>query len=235
LEELRWWDELQGLENATSQDFVAAACRSYLHFLPGTRCEYCSLSFAILGELITRITGTPYAEYLREAIFAPLGMNDTAFQPTDRARGVPVYDFGGPEQVERFSAIAAPGGGMWSTAADLISFGQTFLTGGRRKGFRLLGRAAIRAMTSNQTPGMNEVLEGREVPFNYGLGWGKPALDGSVISSPAAYGHGGATGTYFWVDPEWDMVFVFLTNRWGIEHDTPRRILNAVYGALDVE
>jgi CubicO group peptidase (beta-lactamase class C family) len=79
---------------------------------------------------------------------------------------------------------------------------------------------------------MWELSDGRRQPFEYGLGWGKPGADGGILGSARAYGHGGATGTYFWVDPDYDLVFVFLTNRWGLEHETPRRILNAVYGAM---
>src|SRR4030067_607214 len=62
-------------------------------FTPGTRYEYCTLSFYILGELITRLSGMPYPEYLRKHIFEPLGMQDTSFDPgvskPDRAVPIP--------------------------------------------------------------------------------------------------------------------------------------------------
>ena len=60
-----------------------------------------------------------------------------------------------------------------------------------------------------------------------------PALLGpsTELRSPAGFGHGGATGTYLWVEPEFDLVFVFLTNRWLQEDTTLKRALNASIAA----
>ncbi len=232
LEEGHWYAELHG-KPTTAQDYLDAACQSYLHFEPGTRTEYCSLTFSVLGELITRLGEQPYPDYLRQHIFTPLGMRDAAFRPRDRLRAAPVYDFGTPEELDHFGELAVPGGGLWSTASDLVAFGQTFLQGGRSNGYRLLGPAALAAMTRRQVEGTMEWRPGIRSPFHYALGWSKLGPSVSVIGSDESYGHGGATGTYFWVDPVWDLVFVFLTNRWGIEQETARRALNAVYGALE--
>lgn len=232
LEEARWEAEL-ARQGAPARAYLEAACGSYLHFEPGTRFEYCSLTFWVLGELITRLSGTPYPEYLHNEIFAPLGMDNTGFQPRHPELAVPVHDFGGSERTEFFCTLAAPGGGLWSTAADLITFGEALLHAGRRGKYQLLSPPAIATMTSNHTPGIVEIVDGRSDPVKFGLGWRKPLRDGGVISSDASYGHAGTTGTYLWIDPAWELVFVFLTNRWGQERDTPRRILNAVYGALD--
>lgn len=234
LEETRWFEDLSGRDVAQA-DYVRAACATYLHFEPGERCEYSQLlAFAILGELITRVSGQPYPAYLREHVFAPLGMASTAFAPADAARAAPVHDGGGPELAARFVGAAHPGGGLWSTASDLIAFGQAFLRGGVYNGYRLLGPAALDVMTRSHTKGMSALVEGYAEPFNYGLGWGKPDPGANVLASERAHGHGGATGTLLWIDPAWDLVFVFLTNRWGLETDTARRALNAVYGALEL-
>lgn len=230
--EERFWVEERRTERVTTSAPVDAACRSYLHFEPGERCEYCSLSFSALGELVTRLSGQAYPQYMNEHIFSPLGMRDAAFQPGDRSRALPVHDFGTSEELDRFSSLALPGGGLWSSAADLIAFGQAFLRGGEYEGYRLLGPAALETMVRSHTAGMWELSDGRRHPFEYGLGWGKPSADGGILGSARAYGHGGATGTYFWVDPDYDLVYVFLTNRWDLEHETPLRILNAVYGAI---
>ena len=230
LEERRYWDELRDVGGGHPAA-LDAACRSYPHFEPGERSEYCSLSFAVLGELITRLGGQPYPEYLRDHIFAPLGMDDTAFQPADPARAMPVHDLGTPEDLARFTRFEAPGGGLWSTAGDLVRFGQACLRGGTYDGYRLLSPPALEMMTDSQAI-PPQVVDGRERPFNYGLGWGKLDLGDAVIGTPSSYGHGGATGTYFWVDPVYDLVYVFLTNRWGLDHNVPRRALNSVYGAL---
>ncbi|HEU5101172.1 MAG TPA: serine hydrolase domain-containing protein [Roseiflexaceae bacterium] len=240
LEEAHWWEQLYQ-QRAPVEAFLPAVCQSPLHFEPGTRYEYCSLSFVVLGELIARLGGLPYPEYLQQHIFAPLGMRDTSFAPSgaQQERAIHVYGLG-EEAVEpsarrfldHFVTVAAPGGGLWSTAADLVRFGQAFLRGGRWGGYQLLSPAAIELMTRLHTGGLVEILEYKPVPASYGLGWGKPGAGGQTLASPRAYEHGGATGTRLHIDPEWDLVFVFLTNCWGIQGDASQRALNVVYGAL---
>jgi CubicO group peptidase (beta-lactamase class C family) len=240
LEEAHWWAQLYQ-QRAPAEAVLRAACQSPLHFEPGARYEYCSLSFVILGELITRLGGLPYPEYLQQHIFAPLGMRDTSFAPAgaQQARAVHVYSVGEQAEepsarsfVDYFVSIAAPGGGLWSTAGDLIAFGQAFLRGGRYNDYQLLSPPAIEVMTRLHTGGLVEILEHKPFPARYGLGWGKPGADGKTLASPRAYEHGGVTGTRLHIDPEWNLVFVFLTNCWGIEGDASHRALNAVYGAL---
>jgi CubicO group peptidase (beta-lactamase class C family) len=91
-------------------------------------------------------------------------------------------------------------------------------------------------MTRHYTAGKTQWDNGRRVPINYALGWGKPSSppNGDLLASERAYGHGGATGTLLWIDPEWDLVYVFLTNKWEMKDptDAKARGLNAAYGAF---
>ncbi|MDQ3856142.1 MAG: beta-lactamase family protein [Chloroflexota bacterium] len=235
MEEEAFWERLHET-GATHAEVFEAACGSWLHFQPGERCEYCSLSFTVLGELIARLTGRPYPEYMRERIFAPLGMDSTAFEPVDASRAMPVHNTTGASQIEAFTRMAIPGGGLWSTVGDLVAFGQVFLRGGASHGYRLLGPAALEMMTRYHTAGLHQLYEGRPEPFNYGLGWSKlmPERESGLLGSKRSYGHGGVTGTFLWIDPEWDLVFVYLTNSWGVEGNTAARMLNAVYGSLSL-
>ncbi len=208
------------------------ACHAPVLFEPGARCSYCTLSFAVLAELITRLSGQPYWQFLRDVVFAPLGMRDTAFEPIPPSRAVPVRDMGGPEALARFVSRKVAGGGMWSSLADLQRFGRAFLRGGELDGVRLLSPPMVALMTRNHTLELNQLVDGKPAAFDYGLGWGNSTRDRCAVFSQAAFAHGGATGTLLHVDPEYDLVFVYLTNRWGAEGETPRRILNAVYGAM---
>lgn len=233
LDEAAWVGELQARRAAPAEELVRMACASTLRFAPGSRYEYNSFSFYILGELIARLGGLPYPEYLRRWIFKPLGMRDTSFAPegADRSRAMPVYgEDVTPEALAYYTSVAFPGGGLWSTIADLATFGQAFLRGGLWNGYHLLSPAAIELMTRLHTAGMTESFDGQTVAANYGLGWGKPGAQS--LASWRAYRHGGVTGTLLLVDPEWDLVFVFLTNHWGIKATAPDQTLNAVYGAL---
>jgi CubicO group peptidase (beta-lactamase class C family) len=237
LDESGWFREIMFEQRASAGDLVQLACRSVLRYAPGARYEYNTLAFVILGELIERLSGLPYPEYLRREIFAPLGMRDTMFAPqgTQQARAMPVYgsddDFAA--RLAYFTSVAAPGGGLWSTAADLVVFGQALLRGGLSNGYHLLAPASIEAMTQLRTAGMTETRDdGSVVPALYGLGWGKPAPNGPTLAASRAYRHGGVTGTQLLIDPDWDLVVVFLTNCWGIDGGAPNLVANAIYGAL---
>jgi len=100
--------------------------------------------------------------------------------------------------------FGAPWGGLHSTAGDLATFLQTFLNGGTYDGPRVLAESTARAMTTLQTEGLND---------RWGLGWAlrdsRPYF-GEATSS-RTFGHGGATGTLAWADPERRAVFVCLT------------------------
>jgi CubicO group peptidase (beta-lactamase class C family) len=236
LDESSWWREMMFEQRASADELVWMACRCALRFEPGTRFEYNTLAFVLLGELIARLSGLPYPEYLDQHIFRPLGMRDTSFAPSSaqQPRAMPVYpppaEPEGEQRIRYFSSLAAPGGGLWSTTADLVAFGQALLRDGRSGDYHLLSPAAIEVMSRLHTPGLIDSFEQR--PAYYGLGWGKPGPDGATLASPRAYRHGGVTGTVLHVDPEWNLVFVFLTNQWGIEAGAHDRVLNAVYGAL---
>ncbi len=246
LDEQSFWDETRVLPTQPPAGYLFdACCRVRLVFEPGTAYQYNSLSFSVLAELITRLSGRPYPEYLREHIFELLGMVDTAFSPVDRQRAAPLYDFGSVEQLEGFNRLAVPGGGLWSTAADLVAFGQAFLRSLYGQGlsshgdpdYRVLAPRTIEVMTTHYTRGKMSLQGGLPaVPFNYALGWGKPSWPpiGDTLASERAFGHSGASSTLLWVDPDWDIVFVFLSNRWELQDptDTRSRALNAVYGAL---
>jgi CubicO group peptidase (beta-lactamase class C family) len=205
-----------------------------LRFPPGTRYEYCTLSFYILGELITRLSGMPYPDYLRAHVFEPLGMKDTSFDPgpSTKDRAAPVH---GDIEPDYFKTTLNPGGGLWSTAADLIAFGQAYLNREVRGTFRLLSPVTIDWMTRDQIPGLTQLIEGRPQPAHYGLGWGKTSLYNTAPGSTRVHEHGGATGTLLWIDPDYDLIYVFLTNRWGMEWHIQHAALQAVYSALECE
>lgn len=242
LDESGWWREILFERRASADDLLQIAYRSTLRYAPGTRYEYNTLTFTLLGELTERLTGLPYPEYLRREIFEPLGMRDTSFAPQgdQQTRAMPVYSAQNEQDFESkiayFISTAAPGGGLWSTAADLIAFGQALLRGGLSNGYHLLSPASIAMMTRLHTAGLTETQDdGSVVPALYGLGWGKPAPNDSLLAAPSAYSHGGVTGTKLLIDPEWDLVFVFLTNSWAIDGRGPDLVANAIYGALRSE
>jgi CubicO group peptidase (beta-lactamase class C family) len=136
----------------------------------------------------------------------------------------------GKEGAAYFRSLALPAGGLYSTAADLVKFGQAILNGLLGREHTIVSQAGIATMTRLHTEGIRERNTGR-LAF-YGLGWDKPGGDARFLGTPAAFGHGGATATLLWIEPNHDLVFVFLTNQFGQENRVACMALNAVLGAL---
>jgi CubicO group peptidase (beta-lactamase class C family) len=245
-------------ERPSAAAMLQKVCATPLRFEPGTRYEYCSDSFFLLSETVRRVTGLTYPHALRHSILGPLGMRDTTFDPRHaRSRivgvhGVPIGNRIMRELILRYLAkVALPGGGLWATAEDLLRFGRSLLP--RGSGPRILTPATIELMTREHTQGILEVAaDGSTRDPHYALGWGKPLPSGevpaavaptpvdppvaapiTVPASPRAFTHGGASGARLWVDPDRDLVFVFLTNLWGVDDGPMYATLREVYRSLD--
>ncbi len=213
---------------------LEGALQTHLRFPPGSHFEYCNVSYRILGEILHRLSGMSYQQYLWERVFGPAGMVDTSFQPEPEKspRVMPVQDFpDAPGGMDGFIALAMPSGGLFSTAADLVAFGQSFLNGGTGQRGRLLGPAALRVMTALHVQGVRRYGDGG--PEYWGLSWEKVVPQEGRLVSLTGYGHGGMSGTYLWIDPEYDLVIVFLTNRVGLDGRARKGIVNAVMAAVE--
>lgn len=194
-----------------------------LMYQPGTTWNY-SLSTDVLGRLVEVLSGQTFDVFLRERIFEPLDMHDTGFyvRPADRARFAQIYGHGGGRggpltlevgdqdgftpDVTRFSG----GGGLVSTARDYARFTQMLLNGGELNGRRILSPTTIALMTTDHLhdDGASFLADG----WGFGLGFtvkNQPGLDGLPDSVGTFYWFGVA-GTSFWIDPQQDMIGIFM-------------------------
>jgi CubicO group peptidase (beta-lactamase class C family) len=194
-----------------------------LLFQPGERWLY-NTGADVLGVLIARAAGQSLDEFLRERVFEPLGMVDTGFSVGDIDRFGTCYAY--DQTGERFvfdppdgqwatpPAFASGAGGLVSTVDDLYAFGRMLLSGGRlRDGTRLLSRASIDAMTTEQIG----VARGASGPLPDGSqGWGFGVgvqIRRSGLGPPAgAYGWAGGMGSVWTNDPNNELVAVLLTS-----------------------
>lgn len=204
------------------EEMIKAGAKETLLFEPGTRWSYSSYGTGVLGRIIEVVSGQSYEQFMSERLFKPLGMTDTTFfEPADkkdRIAAVYTQDDDGklkPKAADlypRDPVVPSPGGGLYSTAADVARFHQMMLSGGILNGKRVLSKAAIETMTTNQTGDM-------KVGWAPGLGFGlgvavvKEPLGATRYSSIGSYGHAGAYRTYAWVDPSKDLVGVILFQR----------------------
>jgi CubicO group peptidase (beta-lactamase class C family) len=211
---------------------------------PGTTFRYASFTFDLLAEALARALDEPFEAMLRRTLLAPLGMTATSFDPASdpdlapRMAPVAVGRWDGPPTTEdealigAFTRLRLKGGGIWSTAGDLLRFARALLRGGELDGARVLSPTFVELMTREVTVPRAVTwggLGGAEDPLtasHYALGWGKPGI--LSPASPGAYGHGGVSGTRLWIDPELDMAYVYLTGRWGL----PLAPIDAVEGAI---
>ena len=92
-----------------------------------------------------------------------------------------------------YSSLHLAGGGLWSTASDLVRFGRAMLRGGELDGVRVLGRPLVDLMTREVTVDGLGSMPDRLVDDHYAMGWGKPGA--AAAGSPLAFGHGGGSGT----------------------------------------
>jgi CubicO group peptidase (beta-lactamase class C family) len=213
-------------------DFSKQLAKLPLRFDPGTSWNY-SYGTDMQGRLIEALSGMPFDEYLRQALFEPLGMVDTAFVVSpdqaprlannySRPRGpLVVFDDAVKSEYLTNRTFKSGGGGLVSTLPDYLRFGQMLANKGQLDGVRVLGRKTVEYATRNHLPNgkdMDAMGAGgfSESAFK-GVGY---CLIGSVCIDPVAapnmqslgdYGWGGAAGTRFWVDPEEDLVCVFMT------------------------
>jgi len=218
------------------QDLIDRIAAQPLMFQPGAEWFY-SVASGVLGVIVSRISGQSFGDFLKERIFNPLGMADTAFETradnTDRL--VTFYQDdgqGGLKEVTDvlngpINSFRQPppfedgGGGLVSTAIDYARFCQMILNRGELNGARILAPATIELMATNVIP--DAVLATRNpmrlLPFNPAFGFG---LGFSVFNDPRRMGSvegrgtlawGGMGGTWFWIDPENDLVFVGLIQR----------------------
>ncbi|QQV76824.1 beta-lactamase family protein [Sphingomonas aliaeris] len=220
--------DAQVLQANDLTDMIARLARLPLAYQPGTRWRY-SLSMDVQGAIVERLSGQTLAEFIRSRIFTPLGMVDTAFfvAPDKRQRLATLYLKMGdmpltaidnplrpdPEAEPR---MAMGGGGLFSTAVDYARYTQMLLNGGELDGVRIVSAQGVREQMTNRLP--NDMLEARFVAghqaFRPGFGYG---YNGVVFTDPAlagipvgrgTYHWDGAAGTWFWVDPENDVLFV---------------------------
>jgi len=209
-----------------------------LMFQPGTNWSY-SNAVDIQGYIIEKLSGMSLGEFLDKNVFKPLKMNDTAFYVSadKAARLAAVYIgdktgkiaeakelFGNPmPDYTKPPAMESGGGGLTSTTTDYARFCQMILNKGELDGVRILAPATIELMDTNVIP--HDVLvssNGTSVArFNEAVGFG---LDFMVVNDPRAAGTlegkntmswGGAAGTWFWIDPTNDIMFVGMIQRMG--------------------
>jgi CubicO group peptidase (beta-lactamase class C family) len=224
----------------TLEEMIEKLATLPLEFSPGEAWNY-SVSTDVLGFIVSTVSETPFEVFLKERIFDPLGMVDTAFYvPEEKmSRFCACYAVGalGSKVVAatvptlqddpRTSPYLTPptfisgGGGLVSTAADYMRFARMLLQGGELDGVRLLGPKTLALATANHLPGGLDLprlsrslfSEAAYEGVGFGLGFATTMTPSTTLTPGSAgdFFWGGAASTFFWVDPREDLIVLFLT------------------------
>jgi len=242
-------------QSADLHTFIDKLATLPLRFEPGTRYHY-SVATEVLGALVERLSGQTLEQFFYTRIFKPLAMHDTFFNvPDDKMPRMAGSHLWNPEQQAMGPLPAgllpppsgitlfSGGAGLISTAQDYWRFCEMLRQGGSLDGARILGPKTVQAMTmARLTPevrdnGASEHPASHLYPGqSFGLGAGvitDPAQAG-VVSSKGEYSWGGIANTKFWIDPEEDLVVVFMTQVMDSPHSDRHRfdLKVATYQAL---
>ncbi len=214
--------------NNTLEEFTARLGQIPLKHQPGTTWEY-SVSVDVQGYLVEKLSGQSFGSFLEERIFDPLGMTDTDFHvPEEKvSRFAQVYgydDMGKLEAGEGFPGanflvdpvFESGGGGLVSTAMDYMRFSQMVLNGGELDGVRILAPLTVDLMHRDQTPKtmVGSVLGAQGTSFGLDFAVIEDPVEAESYSTGEFY-WGGAAGTWFWIDPVENLVFVGMIQQFG--------------------
>jgi CubicO group peptidase (beta-lactamase class C family) len=199
-----------------------------LAYQPGDKWLYHTGS-DVLGVLMARVTGQPLAEVLAERVLSPLGMADTgfhvpqasqhrlaaAYRPDEETGALVLTDHPRNSRWGAPPAFPAAGGGLVSTADDLLAFCTMMLNKGRYGGGRLLARPTVELMTTDliteRQKAENTIFFGGN--SGWGLGFQVFHRRRTIASTPGRFGWTGGTGTSVYTDPVEELIGILLTQR----------------------
>lgn len=210
---------------------------------------YSDIGMYLLQEILERIAGQPLDVYVDEQFYQPLGTRSIGFRPLGRFAGeriVPTEEDGYFRKQLLKGYVQDPGAamtggvaghaGLFASAGDLALLSQMLLNGGNFNGRQFIRPETVKLFSSRQIDGSRR-----------GLGfdcWDPESKEGypCTLASPATFGHTGYTGTCVWIDPERQLVYIFLSNRLYPSPDKGKlqklkirpRIHDAVYEALGI-
>ncbi len=184
---------------------------------------YSDNDYIFLGKIVQQITGLPLDEYVAETFYKPLHLYNTTFKPNEH---LPINNIAPTENEKQFREqllrgyVHDPGAamfggvaghaGLFSNAQDLSILYSMLLNGGEWNGVRYLKKETIDYFTAYHSNISRRAF-----------GFDKPEKDNAtrkdpypcISASPLAYGHSGFTGIWVWVDPKYNLLFIFLSNR----------------------
>ena len=195
---------------------IERACAEELRSVPGSAFVYSDINFILLGELVRIASGQTLDVYVREKVFAPLGLADTGYlppaaklarvAPTELVDGKMIHGVVHDPTARRMGGVAGHAG-LFLTTADLARFCRMLINGGELDGVRILSAASVAEMTRVQNDGSSRRGLGWDIDTSYS------GPRGRWFPAGKSFGHTGWTGTSVWIDPAARTFIIFFSNR----------------------
>ena len=218
---------------------AAAYAKKPLTAHPGAKWSYNNNAINLLGRIIEVASGKPYADFMEERLFEPLGMDNTTFWPSPDHMDVAAKPYSKNKETgalveaknTRFSEplhdpkrTPFPAGGLYSCAKDLGKIYQMILNDGQLNGKRYLKASTLKQMTTNQLGDLPKVsfAPGMQMGLGFHLVHAPQEVTDSL--SIGSFGHGGAFGTQAWIDPVKKRAYVLLIQRTDIKNSDQSEI-----------
>lgn len=231
-----WNDDIVKYQEATGTPGIIscedAALTTPLTFDPGERWDY-GINIDWAGKMVEAVSGMKLSDYMRENIFEPLGMHDTAFRitPAMRQRMAKIHQRGDDGSLEA-TDLELPqepqfemgGGGLYSTVGDYLKFVRMILNKGKTNGDRVLMPETVEAMSQNQMGGCSvcllktvapplsndaEFFPG--MPKKWGLSFMINTEQAPTGRSAGSLAWAGLANSYYWIDPAKGIGGVYMT------------------------
>lgn len=209
-------------------EMVARLGKIPLKHQPGSAWEY-SVSVDVQGYLVEKLAGQSFGSFLEDRIFTPLGMVDTDFHvPAEKADRFAQMYVNSPASLltpsEMFPGtdflidpiLEGGGGGLVSSTMDYMRFSQMLLNGGELDGVRILAPLTVDLMHRDQLPEAVKSIGLGNRGTTFGLDFA--IIEDTVEAegySEGEYFWGGAAGTWFWIDPVENLVFIGMIQQAG--------------------
>jgi CubicO group peptidase (beta-lactamase class C family) len=227
------YQEKKPMQSANLQEMINKLATIPLNYQPGEGWTY-SVSMDIEGYLVEKLSGQSLPDFMRDHIFVPLEMKDAGFFVPEEKRSrfatnyredqgqlVPTTTASGAPDYATQPAVPSGGGGLVSTAEDYYHFAQMLGNGGKLGDARVLAPSTVKLMGSNHLPA--NLLNGKfgigQHIMRPGFGYGYNCAvifdppEASMPDGKGTFFWDGAAGTWFWVDPTNDVVFVAMIQR----------------------
>lgn len=251
---LQWWAPLYK-EVKGKKAYIERIVAMDLAYDPGARSVYSDLGIILLGDILERVSGTPFEELAEKRVLQALAMKDARYRPpaalldriapteNDPWRGRVVRGEVHDENALALGGVA-PHAGLFATAPDLAHLAQALLDGGVFGGRRIVSRATVELFTERAGIPVSSRALGWDTPTDEsGQRSSTPGQPGyssaGALFSARSFGHTGFTGTSMWMDPSRELYVILLTNRVHPTRennkirDTRAQVADAVVRALD--